>query len=224
MTNQTLVDPVPGPRWTRKRFIDMLTDCYGTTPTGNVDVRAVATYAGVSTATVRRWINGDPSTNGRPAAIPPERLVQLQHGPEDVENKNQGVLEHAQLALANLDDETYILPVWREKGWLNEHAVLIVEVNGKPWRQVKVSKANHRTLTELRRRSEIVTSLTLPTRFHAQVLARAVMARQDAWRVHPSAEQLEVGRTQVWMADAPAVPLASLADTIGVGPGRHDDY
>lgn len=224
ITTPTAVEPVPGPRWTRKRFIGMLADCYGTTLTGDVDIDAVAGYAGVTPATVRRWIIGDRSTNGRNVAVPPARIAQLQRGPQDIEDRNEGAVEHAQLVLANLGDPTYILPVWRNRGWLNDHAVIITEVKEKPWRQVIITKANPRALTEIRRRSVIVTSLTLPTRFHAQILAYAVMVRQQAWRVHPSPEQLASGRTHVWMADAPAVPLGSLADQIGVGPGRQDQH
>lgn len=220
MTIVTLTEPVPGPRWTRKRFVDMLIDCYGTTRTGDIDIAAVAGYAGVTPATVRRWIGGDASTNSRPVAAPAARIAQLQRGPDDVENRNEGAYDRARQILANLDDDTFILPAWQERGWLNDHAVVIVEVQGKPWRQVVITKANPRALAEIRRRSVIVTSFTLPTRFHAQVLAHAVMIRQQAWRVHPNAEQLPVGRTQVWMADAPAVPLGSLADDIGIGPGR----
>lgn len=218
-TTPIVVEPVPGPRWTRKRFNTMLADCYGTTITGDINAEAVAEYAGVTPATVRRWIGGDSSAASRHTDAPSARIAQLQRGPDSVENINHGGYQRAQLALANLDDDTYILPAWRESGWLNEHAVVIVEVNNKPWRQVIITKANRRALTEIRRRSVIVTSLTLPTRFHAQVLAHAVMLRQQAWRVHPSSEQLSKGRTQVWMADAPAVPLGSVADQIGVGPG-----
>ena len=50
----------------------------------------------------------------------------------------------------------------------------------------------------------------MPTQFHAQVLTHAVMVRQRAWRVHPAIERLPVGRTQVWMDDAPAVDLDGL--------------
>lgn len=222
MTDPLPVAPVPGPRWTRKRFNTMLADCYGTNAAGGIDVDAVAEYAGVTTATVHRWIGSDNAANSRRTAAPPARITQLQRGPDSVERLNEGAFERAQMVVANLGDPTYILPVWRQSGWLNEHAVVIVEVNDKPWRQVIVTKANPRALAEIRRRSVIVTSLTLPTRFHAQILAHAVMVRQREWRVHPSAEQLAKGSTQVWMADAPAVPLGSLADQLGIGPGRQN--
>lgn len=218
------VEPVAGPRWTRKRFVSMLADCYGTTITGEVDIEAVAEYCGVTPATVRRWISGDASTNSRIAAVPPARIAQLQRGPDVVERRNQQQYDRALAALTNINDESSSLPAWDQQGWLNEHTVAIVEVTGKPWRQVVITKANPRALIELRRRSAIVTSLTLPTRFHAQVLVHAVMTRQHTWRVHPSPPQLAIGRTQVWMADAPAVQLGSLADQIGVGPGRLDTH
>ena len=63
----------------------------------------------------------------------------------------------------------------------------------------------------LRRRATVLDSITLPTRFHAQVLAHAVMTRQQAWRIHPTPQQLPQGRTQVWMNDAPPVDLKALA-------------
>ena len=34
----TGIRPIQGPRWTRKRLIAMLVDCYGPTPRGGVDV------------------------------------------------------------------------------------------------------------------------------------------------------------------------------------------
>ena len=37
--------------------------------------------------------------------------------------------------------------------------------------------------------------MAVPTRFHAQVLAHTVMVRQQAWRVHPTAQRLAAGRT-----------------------------
>ena len=103
-----------------------------------------------------------------------------------------------------------ILPAWREQGWLDQHTVAILEVHGKPWLQVAVTNANTRALGELRRRGKIVNSTTVPTRFHAQVHAHAVMTRQQAWRVHPTPQRLSAGRTQVWMADAPSMDLQAV--------------
>jgi hypothetical protein len=40
------------------------------------------------------------------------------------------------------------------------------------------------------------------------------MSRQQAWRVHPTLQRLDAGRTQVWMAIALAVDVAALAATV----------
>src|ERR1700749_1854215 len=89
MTNASrVIRPARGPRWSRKRLVGMLLDCYGPAPRGGVDVAAVAAYVGVSPSTVRRWISRrQPST--RRLAIPKHRIVQLQRGPIEVERRNE---------------------------------------------------------------------------------------------------------------------------------------
>lgn len=211
------IRPVAGPRWTRKRLIAMLLDCYGPTPRGGVDIAAVAFYAGVSPSTVRRWLS-PPKQGTRRLPIPKHRLVQLQRGPSEVERRNEQQHQHALNALASIGDESAILPAWREQGWLDQHTVVIIAVHGRPWHQVAVTKATRRALGEVHRRGATVDHLVLPTRFHAQLLAHAVMMRQHRWRVHPAAHLLATGRTQVWMADAPAVDLAALAATLPTAP------
>ncbi|WP_174893212.1 hypothetical protein [Mycobacterium xenopi] len=91
----------------------------------------------------------------------------------------------------------------------------ILVIHGKPWLQVAVTNRSRRAVGELRRRGTTVATLTLPTRFHGQVLAHAIMVRQQAWRVHPTAQRLAAGRTQVWMVDAPPVDLPALARDLG---------
>ena len=126
------IRPVPGPRWTRKRLIGMLIDCYGPTPRGAVNVAAVADYAGVSSSTVRRWIAGGQQQDRRrrKPAIPKHRVTQLQRGPEVVERRNQQQYQYALDALGSLGDDQAILPAWRQQGWLNEHTVAVVEIHG----------------------------------------------------------------------------------------------
>lgn len=212
----TVIRPIAGPRWTRKRLITMLLDCYGPTPRGGVDIAAVAFYAGVSPSTVRRWLS-PPKSGTRRLTIPKHRLVQLQRGPSEVERRNDQQHQHALNALnalASIGDESAILPAWREQGWLDQHTVVIIAIHGRPWHQVAVTKATRRALGEVHRRGATVDNLVVPTRFHAQLLAQAVMMRQQRWRVHPAAHLLATGRTQVWMADAPAVDLAALAASL----------
>lgn len=208
-----MIRPVRGPRWTRKRLIAMLLDCYGPTPRGAVDVATVAHYAGVSSSTVRRWLSKG-SDESRRLQIPKHRLTQLQRGTAEVERRNEQRYQHALAALASIDDERSILPVWREQRWLDQQTVAILAIHQRPWCQVVVTNGSRRALGEVHRRGATVDNLVVPTRFHAQVLAHAVMVRQQAWRVHPAAHLLSAGRTQVWMDAAPAVDLAALSNAV----------
>lgn len=209
MTN-IVVKPVRGPRWTQKRLVDMLVDCYGPSSRGPIDVASVAEHVGVTPATVRRWLRRGDGPPSRVRATPPrQRIIQLQRASEEVEVRNERQYTYALEASGKVERGDTI-PPWRTQGWLNEHTVAIVEVHGKPWHQVVVTKANHRAMTELGRRAKILDTVTVPNRFWAQVVAHNVMVRQQHWRVHPAKSELAIGRTQVWMADAPAVDLAAL--------------
>jgi hypothetical protein len=207
------IRPVRGPQWTRRRLAAMLLECYGPTPRGSVDVAAVAHYAAVSPSTVWRWLAKPPSGSRR-VAIPKHRLRQLQCGPAEVERRNEQQYWHAQAALASLHDEASIVPAWREQRWLDEHTVVILAIDRRPWHQVAVTNGTRRALGEVHRRGATVDTLVVPTRFHALVLAHSVMLRQQAWRVHPAAHRLTTGRTQAWMVDAPAVDLAALTAAV----------
>lgn len=205
------IEPVPGPTWTRKRLIDMLIDCYGPAERGGVNIAAVAEYTGVTPSTVRRWVSGGKQHNRRQAPIPARRIRQLQRGPELAERHKQQQHQHWLKALVSVDTGIGIVPAWRRQKWLDPHHVVILALAGKPWHQVVVTNGSRRAMTEMRRRGEPLATVTVPTRFHAQLLADAVMTRQLHWRVHPTAEHLDRGNTQVWMHDAPPIDLPALA-------------
>jgi hypothetical protein len=206
----TTTTPVPGPRWTRGRLADMLVECYPD-DTGGVEADAVAEYVGVTSATVRRWIRGGKRDRRRVTSCPAKRIAQLQRGPEIVERRNQQLYDRAVAAIDSIRAGGEILPEWEKEHWLDTHVVVIGAVYGKPWYQVAVTNGSHRSMTELRRRVTVIASVEVPTWFHGQILAHAVMTRQQAWRVHPAKTQLKIGRTHVWMNDAPPVDLAALA-------------
>lgn len=209
----TAAQPVPGPRWTQGRFVDMLTSCYGRTDKGHIHITAVAEYAQVKPATVRRWIGGAKRDRRRRTLCPGRRIAQLQRGPAIVERRNEQQYDRALAAIATINSGGEILPEWEKEGWLEPHIVVIGAVHGKPWLQVAVTNGTRRALTFLLRRLTAVASIEVPTWFHGQVLAHAVMTRQSAWRVHPAKTELDVGRTLVWMDDAPLPDLAALIDT-----------
>lgn len=210
--DDAMIEPVAGPRWTRKRLVAMLLDCYGPTRRGHVDVAAVADYAGVAGSTVRRWIAGGTQANRRTPAIPARRLAALQRGPQLTERRNRAQYHYALDAIAKIQHGQGVLSAWRNHGWLDNHTVAIVAIDAKPWQQVVVTNASPRAMNQLRRRAAILDHLVVPTRFHAQVLAHTVMTRQQHWRIHPSPQQLSQGRTQVWIAEAPPVNLSELAN------------
>lgn len=203
-------EPIPGPRWTRGRLADMLLDCYGPSPRGRVNAAAVAQHVGVTPATVRRWIAGGRSNRRRATPCPTTRITQLQRGPDLVERRNQQLYERALAAIDSINAGQAIQPEWQQQQWLNPHLVAIGAVHGKPWHQVAVTNGSDRAMTELRRRVTILVSTEVSTWFHAQILVHAVMTRHQAWRVHPAKTQLTIGRTHVWMNDAPPVDLAAL--------------
>lgn len=205
------IEPVPGPRWTRGRLADMLLDCYGLDPQGRLDAGAVAEYVGLTPATVRRWIAGGQRNRRRATSCPATRIAHLQRGPDIVDRRNKQLHERALAAIASINAGEEILPEWVQQQWLNPHLVVIGAVYGKPWYQVAVTNGSDRAMTELRRRVTVIASVEVPTWFHGQVLVNAVMTRQQAWRVHPAKTQLSIGRTHVWMNDAPPVDLAAVA-------------
>ena len=145
---------------------------------------------------------------------PAARIKQLPARSEGMRDRNAQQFSHASAAIAKLGDENEILPSWRSQGWLNEHTVAIVGSGGTVAPGCRYQRVG-RSLAALRRRAAVVDTIVMPTSFHAQVLTRAVMLRQQSLRrVHPAADQLEQGRTNVWMADAPAVDLAELAQWV----------
>lgn len=214
-----ITQPLPGPRWTRQRLSAMLIECYGRTKRGRIDTEAVAEYAGVTPSTVRRWISG-PGTARRLSAIPERQLAVLQRGPEVTEQRNAQQFQHALQAIGAWSTGEGIRDVWRTQGWLGPHSVIRVAINGKPWQQLVISNANSRSMNELRRRATILQTVVLPTRFHAVVLAHVVMIQMQAWRVHPTPEQLATGRTQVWMSEAPGVDVEAVAGALWKQPKK----
>lgn len=214
------IRPAAGPRWTRKRLVDMLIACYGPSPRGAVNTAAVAAAAGVGESTVRRWIASGGGANNRRPAIPARRLTQLQLGSPELEYRNDQVYRYAVAAITDIAADRNIEPSWRQRGWLNDQTVSVIEVRDKPWQQVVISNGSARSQAELRRRGATIDSVVVPTRFHAQALAHAVMLTQHAWRVRPAPTELTTGATTVWMADAPPVNLKQLLRQVFPPPRR----
>lgn len=199
-------------RWTRRRLVDTLCACYGTTPAGKLDVDAVAAAFRVTPATVRRWIRG---SSGRVAArMPAKRLAQLQSPPAEVVEKGRAVADNARKVVAGLD-----LPHGhervRQKQWLEPHLVAIIELpfaSGRTvLRQLVLTRGTPRQVERIEKRGEIVDFTIVPSRYHAVVLIDEALQRVQNWRVMPSEELVVDSRTQTFTSDAPALALAPLA-------------
>lgn len=224
------VEPAPPPRWTHKRLTTMLTACYGTGPRGGVNVAAIAAHAGVKPSTVYRWIAA--GATQYQLGIPHERLLQLQLPPEVIEVRSEQQYRYALKAIDKID-AGQPWPEWEKQGWLKPHRVSVVKLYGKPWHQVLVNRAETsrprtvpagpmplaaggeinrlRAWQNLRRNDIVLSEVLVPHWFYGQVLAHAVLRRQWWWRVYPLRSELPIGRTRIWMSDAPVVQLRALA-------------
>lgn len=233
------IEPAPGPRWTHKRLLTMLRDCYGTTPRGGVNVAAVAAYTGVKPATVYRWIA--PGATQYRLAIPKGRLSQLQLATPTEEVRALQAYRHALMAIETIDAGKP-WPEWEKQGWLLPHNVVVSKLMSKPWMQVTVTRAHPsragrpknlqkpapgageinrlRAWENLHAHDITLSSVLVPNYFYAQVVVRAVIVHQWWWRIYPGREVLPLGRSRLWMSDAPPVQLRALCRKAGV-PTSH---
>lgn len=230
------IEPAPGPRWTHKRLVNMLKECYGVGPRGGINVPGVAAYTGVSPSTVYRWIS--PGQTQYRLAIPPGRLSELQLPPPMDEVRALQSYRHALRAIDSIA-EGEAWSEWEAQGWLLPHYVVINKLMSKPWMQImatRVFPSRPRRTSENLQKPEpgagdinrlrawdilhandiALSAVAVPHYFYAQVLVRAVMIHQWWWRVYPMRNVLPVGRTRLWMSDAPAVKLRALAHKAGV--------
>lgn len=204
---------VAGPEWTRGRLVSMLSDCFGETSSGAVDIAAVARGMAVTERTVQRWIAG---ADTAPAVIPAVRLRQLRTGGPSVEKHAAAKATYARNAIRAiaLPKGRGILPPWERDGWLKQHVVLVLATYSGPWRQLVATNGGDRAVTEIRRRGEILDLTTVTTKFHADLLVHDVMTRLAPWQVQ--ARPLRKGRGQAWSDDAPDIDLSVIAVELGL--------
>ena len=180
------------------------------------------TYAvfGVGPATVRRWLAG-PSPRSR-STIPVEQLHKLQApAPDTMTRETLNKKTRAESALTELahrpltarSRQDQPLHSWLTQGWLDEHQVSILSLpttNRRHLRQVTVTRTSSaRKMRELSYSGRrVVQFVTVPTYFHAQLIALEVMAQVDAARTRAGAVALNGGDTRTW--DGSHVPAPDL--------------
>lgn len=220
------MSPATGPTWTRTRLRRVMALRFGFAADGQgVDTRAAASAMGVSRRTVQRWLHAD---HGRSKArIPARRLDQLiellMPGAETVGREAQQARYAVEaIARIGLARGMGIKPAWRERRWLEEHLVVVIEIKVRTLRirQIAVGRADttHK-LAELQRRGRILDQALVPTKFHATVLTHQVLTALGPWRFQAGQTQVAAGFTQVWLGDAPASDLAATAEALRQNPG-----
>jgi hypothetical protein len=204
------------PRWTTRQIEVAFAACYGTTSSGSVDIDYVAAAFGVTRRTVQRWLHGSPREK---AAIPARRLQQLQFPLPEIRRVEQQALANARTVLSGLDlpRGRGVRKEWRERQWMDPHVVAILRPHGSTsLQQVAIARGASRPVAALRKRGPLDDFVTVPTRFHADVLVGEVLSRVGPWRLYPDDRIVEAGRTRVWAAWAPRIDLPAVARTTGL--------
>lgn len=204
-----------GPRWTYQRLRTVVGTAFGTDGRGRPDTAAVAAALSVSRRTVQRWLHGkDRSVARLPAGRLEQLLAQVRPDPQSL-RQEQTAARYARDAIVKLerDDRAGVLPVWSERRWLEQHLVAVLDLPALGLRQVTITRGSDRALRELANRGKVVAKATVPTRFHATVLAHELLQDLDAWRVVAPAGVLPAARTQTWSREAPTVRRPGLAVT-----------
>lgn len=218
MTRPRGVRTAGGRRWTRQQLELALSTAFGAAPSGGPDTAAAAAALGVSRRTVQRYLHGD---RQQQLAVPTARLEQIRQAvrpdPESV-RQEQLAVRYAQDAISRIEgaDGPAVLPAWRERRWLEPHLVAVLELPRLGLRQVTVSRAGDGALRAVAKRGKVLSHATVPSRFHATVLASAVLDAVGPWRIQTPPGQVKQGRTQTWSSNAPRTPLRRLAVTPGL--------
>lgn len=207
-----------GPRWTigRLRFVLILT--FGLNSRGGPNTRAAAETLGVSQRTVQRWLRGPYRSLPHIAPARLEQLRKVSRPDEETVEQEQQSARYARDAIERiaLPKKRGVLASWRDRQWLEPHIVAVLDLRTLGLRQVAVSRVSDKSLPGLRRRGAMIDSTTVPTRFHATVLAHELLQILDQWRLQIPPGLITQGRTQTWTIDAPQVDLDALAVTHGL--------
>jgi hypothetical protein len=188
---------------------------FGFAADGGPDTAAAAEAMEVSRRTVQRWLHAD---HGRSIAhIPTRRREQLiallRPAPETMAREDQ----QARYALKAIDGlrlprKRGIKPAWERQRWLEPHRVVVLEIHVKHLRirQLAICRDVEERAREVERRGKVVDQASVPTRFHATVLAHEVLAEMAPWRFEAGPDQVVQGYTQAWMVE-PSTPKTHLA-------------
>lgn len=198
-------------RWTNRRIRWALLLAYGPNRRGNVNIAAVADRLEVSQTTVRRWLAGGPRTTVPARHLDRITAALLPAGSTLHQERLDADYAREAIARLGLGRGRGVLPVWRERQWLEPHTVVVLVTPVPDVLQVAFCRDDHRPVREMHRRGVILDSITVANRFHAVVLVHAMLEQMHDWRV-AAGNHLPAGVTRGFAGFAQRPTLHDLAN------------
>jgi transcriptional regulator with XRE-family HTH domain len=216
----------------------------------DVDVTALAAAVGMSERQVRRWLSGQarpgPETAQRlrAALLPPLEVLQRQA--DDARNARAALDELRQhdtgaavppgtptdpsdgsdTSSASAAGFGARIAMWAERGWLDQHLLLVVTnpdlrytragvVFADPGRVRALLETRPRPASLPRRHWQVLDAYATPTRFDAVLLRQAVLGQMGPWRVSVHHERMPKGHSDGWLPTACLPHLPTSARKVG---------
>jgi hypothetical protein len=202
------VDPS---QWTGELVRELLVVLYGgrraRTGAWIPDPAVVGRWRRVSAATVRRW-----TRHGAPAAIPVHELEAIlrRRRPRAATVRReqlQAARSQKMRERATLGRGRGNLSEYSERGWLDQHRVLVLEDNDRPLRRVVVVRDEAALLRRATAGARVVDVAIADSKFAGDALRYQLLDEVGPWRLELPAKKAPRGHTQVWLASAPATEL-----------------
>lgn len=173
------------------------------------DVSAVGRRRRVTPATVRRW-----TRHGSPPAIPVRELeailrrrrpkVATLRREELQAARTKKMRERANLGRGRGRGN---LKEYADRGWLDQHRVLVLEDKARPLRRVVVIRDEPELIRRATTGARIVDIAIADSKFAGDGLRYALLREVGPWRLELPAKTAPRGHTQMWLASAPITEL-----------------
>lgn len=209
-------------RWTWGQLALALRITVGESARAGVDTLSVADYLGTTQRTVQRLLR--PTRHSPREAVNPtddrvRLLLELTRPLPETLTVQAQEAAYARAALGRLPRTSRGLDrsPWTAKRWLEPHRVQLRFHDQLGITQLIITRRDdQRALTaSTNRPGTPVAEITVATRFHALVVAHAVLTAVVAWRVRPHEDVIGVPRERTWLSDGPPpIDLDQLADWV----------
>lgn len=189
------------PRWTTAHLHAVVAAGYGVDSVGRPRWDLVAEELGVTESTARRWGSGPLRQR---APIPPARLARLMLPPVEEERRRLQRLAHSRASLDRVRAPRgkRVDPMWRSRGWLDPHALLLVRTARGQLVQGRVTRIGSKGHAALLYRRPVIAAANFANAFAAQVALGEIVEAAASWRVYPSGRVVTESRQQCWLPEA----------------------